>query len=120
MPRPYSLDLRLRVVAAVDAGESCRQVADRFDVSVSSVVKWAQRARATGSPASGQMGGHRKRVLEPDREFILSRLAAEPELTVRALRLELAELRGKRVCRDTLWRFLKREGLSFKKNHIRD
>ena len=46
MVRPYSLDLRERVGAAAEAGQSCRTVADRFGVSVASVVKWRQRARA--------------------------------------------------------------------------
>ncbi|WP_245455091.1 helix-turn-helix domain-containing protein [Mesorhizobium sp. M9A.F.Ca.ET.002.03.1.2] len=49
MTRPLSNDLRGRVVAAVAAGESCRSVAERFGVAVSSVVKWSQRYRATGS-----------------------------------------------------------------------
>ena len=60
MTRPLSNDLRERVVAAVEAGESCRSVAARFGVAVSSVVKWSQRYRATGSVAPGKMGGHRK------------------------------------------------------------
>jgi transposase len=59
MARAFSLDLRERVVAAVSRGLSCRAVAVRFDVSVASVVKWAQRARATGSPAARPMGGKR-------------------------------------------------------------
>lgn len=58
MTRPYSNDLRERVVAAVAAGQSCRIVADRFDIAVSSVVKWSQRYRATGSMSPGKMGGH--------------------------------------------------------------
>ena len=52
MARPYSLDLRQRVVASVAAGRSCRSVATIFDVSVASVVKWSQRSRATGSAAA--------------------------------------------------------------------
>jgi len=52
MPGPYSLDLRERVVEAVDAGASCRAAAASFRVSVSTVVKWAQRWRATGSVAA--------------------------------------------------------------------
>lgn len=58
MGRPLSDDLRRRVVAAVSKGESCRSVASRFGVAISSVVKWSQRYRATGSVAPGQMGGH--------------------------------------------------------------
>jgi transposase len=38
------------------------------------VVKWSQRYRATGSVAPGKMGGHRKRVLEPHRAFIMERI----------------------------------------------
>jgi len=47
MARPYSIDLRERVVSAVTSGETCRSVAARFGVAVSSVVKWSQRHRAT-------------------------------------------------------------------------
>ncbi len=72
----YSIDLRERVVLAVEFDETCRAVAERFGVVVSSVVKWPQRYRATGSVAPGQMGGHRRRVLEPHRAFIVPRLPA--------------------------------------------
>mgnify|MGYP006171473489 CR=1 FL=1 len=65
MTRPYSNDLRERVVAAVESGGSCRAVAARFGVAVSSVVKWHQRYRRTGSVAPGKMGGHRRPLLEP-------------------------------------------------------
>ena len=53
MTRPLSNDLRERVVAAIVGGESCRSVASRFGVAVSSVVKWSQRYRETGSVAPG-------------------------------------------------------------------
>ena len=46
-----------------------------FGVAVSSVVKWSRRHRATGSVAAGKMGGHRKRVLERHRVFILEQIA---------------------------------------------
>ena len=59
MGRGYSLDLRERVVGAVAEGQSCRSVAKTFMVSVASVVKWSQRHRAVGSPASLKMGGRR-------------------------------------------------------------
>ena len=61
--RPLSNDLRERVVAEVDGGESCRSVAARFGVAASTVVKWSQRYRATRSEAPGKVGGHRKPVL---------------------------------------------------------
>jgi transposase len=118
MTRPYSNDLRERVVSAVDAGDSCRAVATRFDVSVSSVVKWAQRYRRTGSVAPGKMGGHRRRVLAPYRDFIADRLNQEPHLTLHRLKDELAA-RGVAVSHNTVWMFLRHEGLRFKKNAVR-
>jgi transposase len=118
MGRPLSVDLRERVVAAVLAGESCRSVAARFDVAVSSVVKWSQRYRETGSVVPGKMGGHRKRVLEPHRAFIVERLEQTPHLTLHGLQAELAA-RGVRISHNAVWVFLRREGLRFKKNAVR-
>jgi transposase len=119
MARPYSLDLRERVVASVARGEPCRAVADLFAVSVASVVKWSQRKRATGSAAAKPMGGKRPYLLEEERNWLLARLAEKPDLTLQALLGELGE-RGVVVSCDTLWRFLKREGISFKKNRVRN
>ena len=118
MTRPLSIDLRERVVAAVLAGESCRSVAARFGVAVSSVVKWSQRHRATGSVAPGKMGGHRKRALEPHRAFIMERIAQTSHLTLHRLKDELAA-RGVAVSHNAVWQFMRREGLRFKKNSVR-
>jgi transposase len=118
MARPLSNDLRERVVAAVLAGESRRSVAARFGVAASTAVKWLQLHRATGSVAPGKMGGHRKRVLEPCRAFIVERLAQTPHLTLHGLKDELAA-RGVKVSHNTVWQFLRREGLRFKKNAVR-
>lgn len=118
MARPYSNDLRERVVAAVASGRSCRAVAGLFGVSVASVVKWSQRHRATGSSAARRMGGHRKSSLEPHRAFLIARLAAVPDLTMPALAAELAAL-GVVVHPVTIWRLVRSQGLRFKKNAVR-
>ena len=118
MVRPLSNDLRERAVRAVESGESCHAVAARFDVAVSSVVKWRQRYRATGSVAPGKMGGHRKPILEPYRAFIAERIKQTPHLTLHGLKDELAA-RGVKVSHHAVWTFLRRECLSFKKNTIR-
>lgn len=118
MARPLSKDIRERVVGAVAGGASTRAVAARFGVAVSSVVKWSQRYRSTGSVAPGKMGGHRKPLLEPHRGFILERLRQTPHLTLHALKNELAS-RGVHVSHNTVWVFLRREGLRFKKNPVR-
>jgi transposase len=114
MARAYSLDLRERVVAAVNDGQTCRSVAETYDLSVSCVVKWSQRFQATGSAAPGKIGGHRRALLAGHREFILARIADEPHITLRHLQAELAD-RGVVVSFGTLWNFVRREGLSFKK-----
>jgi transposase len=118
MARPYSLDLRERVVAAVAAGESCRKVAATYKVSVASVVKWSQRFRTTGSAAAKRMGGHRPRILEGKRAWLVARLTEVPDLTLRAL---VAELQAQGVATNcvSVWRTVRRAGLSFKKNAVR-
>ena len=118
MTAPLSNDLRERGVSAIAAGESCRSVAARFGIAVSSAVKWSQRYRASGSVAPGKMGGHRKRVLEPHRAFIVERIHQTPHLSLHGLKDELAA-RGVKVSHDTVWQFLRREGLRFKKNAVR-
>jgi len=118
MTRPYSNDLRERVVAAVMKGEATRPVAARFGVAVSSVVKWSQRYRETGSIAPGKMGGHRRRVLEPHRAFIVEQIDRTSHLTLYRLKDALAA-RGVVVSHNAIWQFLRREGLSFKKNTVR-
>ena len=118
MARAYSLDLRKRVVAAVASGQTCRAVAERFGVSVASVVKWSQRFRATGSAAARPMGGNRPYVLSSERDWLLKRLAEQPDVTLRALLAELAE-RGIKVSYYAVWHFFEHEGISFKKKPAR-
>jgi len=114
MARPYSQDLRDRVVASVAAGRSCRATAALFGVSVASVVKWSQRWRATGSAAAGQMGGWKRLILLSQREWLLARIAEKPDLTLRGLVAELSE-RGTPASYGAVWRFFKHEEISFKK-----
>jgi transposase len=118
MSRPYSEDLRLRAVAAVEGGLSRRGAAARFSVGVSSVIRWCQRKDETGRVSAKPMGGKVKPKLLAQREWILDRIAAEPSLTLEELRAELA-VRGVAVATSTVFKFLKREKLSFKKNAAR-
>ena len=113
MTRPCSADLRERVVAAMRTGESCRSVAARFAVAPSSVVKWTQRVARTGSVSPGQIGGHRKPVLEPHRAWLLEQVERRPETRLKTLQALLAE-RGVMVSHDTVWRFLRGCGFTFK------
>ena len=65
MPRPLSMDMRERLVEAVNSGLSCKAVAKRFAVAPSSVIKLMQAYRETGSFAPKKMGGYRKAILAP-------------------------------------------------------
>ena len=114
MSKPYSEDLRERVVAAVEGGLSRRQAAELFDVGVSSVIRWVQRFLATGSVAAQPMGGDHRSRLIGEREWILERIEQAPDLTIEELRDEL-KARGVVVGYGTVWRFFAREDITFKK-----
>ena len=66
--------------------------------------------------APGKVGGHRKRVLEPYRAFVLERIGQTLHLTLHGLKEELAA-RGS-MSHNAVWLFLRREGLRFKKNAV--
>ena len=118
MARPYSEDLRVRVVGRVEAGYAVREVAETFGVSVASVVKWSQRKRHTGSAAAKPMGSRQLRSLVAQRDWLLDRIAAKPDVTLRAL---VGELNARAVMTSyrSVWRLLRDEGISFKKKSAR-
>ena len=118
MVRPYSEDLRSRVVAAVDGGLSRRRAAWLFGVGNSTVVNWVRRWRETGSFAAKAMGGDHRSRLSDERLWILDRIEATPDLTLEELRGELKQ-RGVIVGYGTVWRFFEREDISVKKNRAR-
>ena len=116
MGRPYSMDLRERVVATVErGGMSCREAAAHFGVAPSTAVHWMQRYRRTGSVAPGQMGGHKPKAISgAHRDWLITR-CRERDFTLRGLVAELAE-RGLTVDYRSVWNFVHAEKLSFKKN----
>ena len=118
MANAYSMDLRERAMRRVDAGESARSVAAALTVAPSTVVKWSQRRRATGSVVPGRVGGRRPRLIVGEHETWLRERVARDAFTLRGLVAELAE-RGLGVDYKTVWTFVHREGLSFKKNRAR-
>ena len=120
MGKPCSLDLRERVVAAVESdGMSRNQAAARFGVAPSSAIKWVARFRATGSAAPAKMGGHKKRTLRGEHAAWLIARCREKEFTISQLVEELLRDRGVKVDRRSVWEFLHAEQLSFKKKPVR-
>ena len=118
MARPYSRDLRERVVRAVDGGLSRRRAAAIFGVGVATVIDWVAVWREDGRLAAKPMGGDYSSRLKGERAWLLERVAAAPDLTLEEIRAELAA-RGTRVGYGTVWRFFAAEGISFKKNRAR-
>ena len=113
MPRPYSGDLRARVIEDVATGASRREAAERYGISASVVVIWAQRFEQTGSVAAKPSGGSTSR-LEEHAEFLLALIAEQPDLTLDEIVAAMRK-RGIAGSRSAVWRFFDRRNISFKK-----
>jgi|ERR1700755_1442759 transposase len=117
MPRPYSQDLRLRVIEAVEGGASRREAAELYGLSTSVVVIWMQRWSTTGSIEAKPSGGSISR-LDEHAEFLLRLTAEQPDLTLNEIVAALSRA-GIAGSRTAVWRFYERHGVSFKKNSVR-
>jgi transposase len=116
MPAPISMDLRLRIVRAVERGSSIRAAARRFAVSPSAAIELMQPARATGSAAPERYGGHRRPVLEPHETDLRRLVEATPDITLAELQSELRRRLGVRAGLSTIHNALRRIGLRLKKS----
>lgn len=115
MPAPYGDDLRERMVSAVRAGASVREVAEMFDVAASTVVKVHQRWRDTGAVSPAPMGGdQRSHAVEAHGPAIMALIEKQPDLTLSEIGAALLS-KGVEISRSALWRFFDRHGVSFKK-----
>lgn len=120
MTKPYSMDLRERVVAAVETGGMSRkQAAARFGVAPSSAIKWVARFRATGSAAPAKMGGYKPKTLRGEHASWLIARCLEKDFTISQLVEELQRERNLKVDRRSVWEFLHAHDLSFKKKSVR-
>ena len=116
MARAYSQDLRDRVIDAALSGASARQSAARFGIGEATAIVWVRRAREVGERAARKQGQPRRSKLDPHREYLLGRIAETPDLTISELLERLLAERSVRASRATLWTFLDRCGLTFKKS----
>jgi len=115
MAKALSYDLRERVIAAIDAGLSCRQAAERFGVSASSAIRWRARQQGTGTAAARPQGGDRRSGrIEAHAAAIMGWVAETPDITLMELQAKLAA-RGVGVGIGTLWRFFDRHRITLKK-----
>jgi len=116
MAKPYSQDLRDRVLDAVDKeGMSRRAAADRFGIGESSAIRWIRRLTKVGARTPAGTGGHRASKLAPHRAFIEAALAEQPDLTQQALCDRLLAERGVKADTSMMSRFFRRIGVTLKK-----
>jgi transposase len=117
MPKPYSVDLRARVLEEVQTGASRRAAADQYGLSPSVVIIWMQRFEATGSVAPKPSGGSIS-PLEKRGDFLLGLVRDRPDITLDEI---VAAMRKRKIpgSRSAVWRFFARRNISFKKNSVR-
>jgi transposase len=115
MGKPYSLDLRERVVSAVEEGLSTRQAAARFSVGIATVGTWGRLKRRQGDVRPAKQGKPTGSVLDGHEEFLLGALRSKPDMTLDEMVERLAAERDVRVVRTTVWKFLDRHGQTHKK-----
>ena len=114
MSKPYSMDLRERLVRAVEVeGFSRRKAAERFGVAASTAVHWLKRVAVTGSVSPGRIGGHKpKKIAGAHRDWLVER-CPKADFTLRGLVSELAE-HGLKIDYHSVWDFVHAEGLTHK------
>lgn len=115
MARPYSMDLRVRVLQDADAGLTSKALAARYHVSLAWVDALKQRRRETGSIGPRKQTKFRGRVLAGHEGQLAALVAARPDATLAELREALRTSAGLA----TIWRELDRLELTVKKNHSR-
>lgn len=119
MGRPYSDDLRERIVDAVEGGGSRRGAAEIFGVSASCAIKLLQRWHRTGSVSPAPLGAPKRSKLDPVAEWLLALVNVEPDLTLEEVRVRLRNVHGLSASIGLIWTFFDRHDVSFKKNVAR-
>ena len=115
MPSALSVDLRERVIAAIETGTSRRQAAKRFGVGAASAIRWHDHFRQEGRIAPKPSGGdHGAPAIEAHADRILALCEAHPQIFLRELRDALAD-QDIRTSTSGLWRFFARRGITRKK-----
>ena len=117
MPKPYSYELRVRVIESIEGGATRRETAELFGISPSVVVLWAQRWEEERSVSAKPTGGSVS-PLEEHAEFLIGLVTEQPDLTLHEI---VAAMRKAKIggSRTAVWRFYERHGFSFKKNFVR-
>ena len=115
MPSPYSVDLRERVLAALDAGMTYAQASNTFNVSVSAITDWRRRQRETGSIVPRTSPGRPPVVAPALAAGLSTQVAAHPDATLAEHAVLWEETTGQRVSTSSVSRALLADGLTRKK-----
>jgi transposase len=118
MPKPYSDDLRARVVEAIEQGATREEAAERFGVSLSSVGRFLRLERETGSISPAKFGGYKRYALAAHEERVRRLVAQQPDITLAELRARL-EKEKVVIGQTSIFRFLRHLRLTFKKKPAR-
>ncbi len=119
MGKPYSQDLRERVVGAIEDGLSTRQAAARFSIGIATVGAWGRLKRSKGDVQPVKQGKPKGSVLDAHADFILGALRETPDLTLDEMVDRLATERDVKVVRTAVWKFLDRHDMTHKKKRLR-
>jgi transposase len=114
MGKPYSKDLRERVVGAAQDGATIPETAEQFGLSISSVVRFRRLHRETGSVSPAKFGGYKGYALAAHEELVRQLVAEQPDITLAEIKAVLATEKVT-VGRSSISRFLHHLKLRFKK-----
>jgi transposase len=118
MSKALSVDLRRRVIDAIDGGMSRRQAAEHFSISPSSAIRWHQQHRTTGTLFSRKQGGDRRSArIEAHAGTILALVDETCDITLAEIKEQLAG-QGVHAGIGTLWRFFNRRRITRKKRPL--
>jgi len=111
----YGIDLRERVVAAIEAGLSHRQAGERFCVAVSTAGNWHRLSRKNGSVAPAKQGQPGGSKLDPHEADILLMIEKRKDIALHEIAEQLKQLHGLQAATSTVYQFLAKRGVTFKK-----
>jgi transposase len=114
MAKPYSEDLRRRVVGTIEGGATIPEAAEQCGVSISSVVRFLKLHRETGSVAAAKFGGYKDFALAAHEDLVRKLVAEQPDITLAELEDRLAKKKIT-IGKSSISRFLHHLNLSFKK-----
>lgn len=115
MARALGIDLRQRVVDAIENGLSTREAARRFSIGIATAGAWHRLFRASGDVRPRRQGHPGGSKLDPHEAFILALVEETKDITLKEIAERLAAERGVSACPSTLWHFFDRRGITFKK-----